>query len=341
MHRKLLAALALAVGAALPSGAAAETVARPLDATTVREYRGTVVFEQYEPETEQRRLAIRRAGAAAPELLPIAPSERGFDADIGPDSNGRPQLVYSRCARTCDLFVYSLTGRAGERPVRNANDPRRDDVNPTLWRGRIAWSRRFGDEEIVYTKSLAAPRSRPSTRLPGVPQRRCEDARRERCAPTTERYVEALELSGTNLAQVVGYTCQLCSRPELTELRLVRVSDRRGRWVAVQPIGMSAQSLVGPSFDGGWVHWYRSCLGSDGEACRNGGARPFRHHLRTRAYGQGAPGPIRVHGFAATMTDHYRVEDCSPEAGDRARDALCRIERVPAPEYERISPPMR
>lgn len=126
---------------------------------------------------------MRRAGAAVVERLPVAPSATRFEADVGPASDGRPTLIYQRYGGTsivpsgCDLFVYSLAAARGERPVRNANDRDLDDVQPTPWRGRIAWVRAYGSgpdaNPVVYTKTLTAPRSRASTRLAGVPQRCC------------------------------------------------------------------------------------------------------------------------------------------------------------------------
>ncbi len=111
----------------------------------------------------------------------MASSPVPFNADIGTDTGGRPELIYQRCAGStnpgyqivqpgptgCDLFVYSLADATGERPVRNANDPAHNDVDPTLWHGRIAWTREYGSGQhanpIVYTKLLSAPRSQPST----------------------------------------------------------------------------------------------------------------------------------------------------------------------------------
>src|SRR5919206_3367325 len=160
--RRILLAAALTV-LALPAAANAQTVATPGAATGVREFAGNLVFSQFDRTANRYFLTVRRAGAAAPERLPVAPSGRPFDADIGSDSSGRPALVYSRCsnppgvASGCDLFVSSLDGATGERPVRNANDPNHNDTNPTLWRGRIAWARDYGAADapnpIVYTKA--------------------------------------------------------------------------------------------------------------------------------------------------------------------------------------------
>jgi hypothetical protein len=349
MHPKLLAVVGLAAALLLTTtDAFAETVANPGASTAVREYQGIIVFSQfdgsYDPASGQYRLAIRRPGSATRELLPVAPSDRPFDADIGPDSNGRPQLIYTRCGETCDLFVYSLANQTGERAVRNANDPEHNDVNPTLWRGRIAWARIYGEQidrkVVVYTKKLTAPRSQPSTRLPGVPERRCGDVETAICGPTNGRSVDALELWGDNLAQVVGYQCRGCSGTSQTELRLVRVSDRNARPIAFQVVGLGGQQLIGPSFANGWLSWYRACLG-DPEGCRGGRAQPFRHNLRSRRYAKGASGPVRVDGFADTMTYHYRVESCSPETNEPQFNANCRIEQVPSPAYEPTTQPER
>jgi hypothetical protein len=130
--------------------ASAEPVAAPGAATTVREYAGTIVFSRFDAATQQWQLAVRRAGAQATEVLPVAPSIRPFQADIGPDSAGRPSVVYQRCAPVtgpptgCDLFIYSLDAATGERSIDNASDPEHNDLGPTVWRGRIAWTRDHG-----------------------------------------------------------------------------------------------------------------------------------------------------------------------------------------------------
>jgi hypothetical protein len=348
-RNRILPTLAAAVVAALTVPAAsAEPVAAPGAATTVREDAGTIAFSQFDAAAQQWRLAIRRAGAPAAELLPVAPSSRPFQADIGPDSAGRPALVYHRCAAVpgaptgCDLFVYSLEGATGERPVRNANDPEHNDIAPTIWRGRIAWTRDYGrgsePNPIVYAKSLTAPRSRPSTRLPGVPQRRCGDVDRV-CGPTSGRRVGALELWGENLAQVVSYGCRGCSGIDQTELRLVDIGDRSARQIAFQVVGLSGQSLVGPSFAVGRVAWYRACLG-DPSGCLGGRAGAFRATLTSGRYERGPAGPVAVRGFADAGAAQYQVLGCSEET-QGPFNANCRIERVPAPAYAPTRPPLR
>src|SRR3954470_8812058 len=228
--RRIAIALATTAVLALPAAAAAQTVATPGAATPVKEFQGNLVFSQFDRTANRWFLTVRRAGAAAPERLPVASSGRAFDAGIGPDSRGPPALVYQRCneppgvPRGCDLFVFSLANATGERPVRNANDPDHNDMNPTLWRGRIAWSRDYGSgsepNPIVCTKSHCAPRSHPSRRLPGVPHPRRGNVDRNVVGPTTGRTVRDLELWGENLALTVSYGCGGCSGIDQGELRL-------------------------------------------------------------------------------------------------------------------------
>jgi hypothetical protein len=353
--RSVPVVLALAVAAALgglPSGEArAETVARPGTATAVREYDGTIVFSAYDAAARAWFLEVREAGGR-PRRLPVPASPTPFGADIGTDSNGRPQLIYERCTgfeerrsdtfvfrapTGCDLFVLSLAG-GGERPVRNANDPENDDVGATLWRGRIAWTRLYDSGPVVYTKTLTAPRSRPSTRLPGVPERRCGPSGAS-CATTRDRNVGELELWGRHLAVNVTYTCRPCSGVAQGELRLDDVNERTSRTIARQIIGLNGQKYVGASFADGQLGWYRACAVSE-RSCRSI-VGPFRFRLSDATYRR-AGGPILVADFADAGERLYEVLDCeSPEAAALgAVSPACRIDEITAPAYSPASPPI-
>jgi len=347
--RRIAIALATVAALAVPAAANAQTVATPGAATSVKEFAGTIVFSQFDRAANQYSLMVRRAGAAAPEAIPVAPSGRPFDADIGPDSSGRPELIYQRCSNPpgvptgCDLFVFSLASATGERPVRNANDPGHNDMNPTLWRGRIAWSRDYGSgsepNPIVYTKALSAPRSMPSKRLPGVPQRRTGDVDRNVTGPTTGRTVRDLELWGENLALTVSYGCGGCSGIDQSELRLDDLADGTARQVAFQVVGLSGQTLVGPSFFNGRLGWYKSCLG-DPAGCQQGQGGPFRYALTARTY-QRSPASVRADGFADTGTLLYEALGCSNDDTDAQSNASCRIDAVPPPAYAATRAPLR
>jgi hypothetical protein len=344
---KRIAGTACALAAlVLPAAAPAATVAPAGAATPVREYAGTIVFSQFDQATSQWFLAVRRAGATTVERLPVAPSATPFEADIGPDSGGRPAVIYQRCGGTaflptgCDLFVLALTGAGGERPVRNANNPDRNDFRPTLWRGRIAWVREYGSQArpnpVVYAKRLTAPRSRRSQRLPGAPRRRCGDVEGG-CGPTTGRAVDELELRGDKLALVVRFACRGCSGIQQSELRLDDLRTRTSRQVAFQVIGLSGQSLVGPSFFPGRLAWYKSCSVDPG-GCRRGG--PFRYRLSTRRYERGTQGPVGLDGFADTGSRLYMVVGCGEET-QPPFSANCRIDEVAPPSYSATPRPRR
>src|SRR3954462_7502261 len=340
MRRICLAITAAALGA-LPAAANAQTVATPGAATGVKEFQGNVVFSQFDRTTSRYSLMVRRAGATAPEAIPVASSGRPFDADIGPDPNGRPELIYQRCSAPpgvptgCELFVFSLADATGERPVRNANDPDHNDMNATLWRGRIAWVRDYGSgstpNPIVYTKTLTAPRSQPSRRLPGVPQRRTGDVDPRVSGPTTGRTVQDLELWGENLALTVSYGCGGCSGIDQSELRLDDLGDGSARRVAFQVVGLSGQTLVGPSFFGGRLGWYKACLG-DPAGCQQGQGGPFRYALTARTY-QRSPSSVRVDGFADTGALLYETVGCTEDETDVASNANCRIDAAAPPAY--------
>lgn len=346
------AAVVAAVLVVVPSVGSAATVAWTGGVgTAVREFAGTTVFSEYDQTERRWYLSVREVGAR-PRRLALAPSLVPFDADIGTDSNGAPQLIYRRCAGTasaptgCELFVFSLANATGERPVRNANDPQHNDVGPTLWRGRIAWTREYGSGKeanpVVYTKTLTAPRSQPSTRLPGVPTRRCAEEVGlvdPPCGATTFRRVDALELHGDNLGLIVVYVFEGLGGISQSEVRLDRISDSSARQVAFLRSGLNSQFLVGPSFFDGRLAWYRACAVTEA-ACRSF-VGPWRYRLSARSYERGAPGPIRVWGFADTGSRLYEVV-CA--AGATIVDlglptADCPLDSVAPPAYDSVAPP--
>ena len=236
----VVASFVLALAAPAPASAEDSLVYTLLRPSAIRSYADIQVLNNH---FVAYHLAIRREGVV--ENLPVEPSREPFDADIGPDANGRPHLVYSRCDPGCDLFSLSLSGRGTEQPVPGANTSA-NEFAPTLWRGRIAFARarqgRAGP--VVYTRELTAPRSRRSERLPAVPRR----ARGER--PAGGRVTE-LELSGNRLAQIVSFRAQ----GQLSEVRLVDVSDGSTRRLARVGVGEGGQYFAGIGFAHGYLGW--------------------------------------------------------------------------------------
>jgi hypothetical protein len=333
----VLASLVGVVGAlVIPAAASAQTVAQTAAATSVREFDETVVFSDLDRASGLWYLSVRRAGTPLVERLPVAPSPTSFEADIGPDVKGDSMLVYQRCRGLddmdvpigCDLFAYSLADATGEQALRSANDPYHDDVEPTIWGGRIAWARVYDSgsdaRPAVYTRTLSAPRSRPSTRLPGVPRR-----------GMTDRAVGALELWRGNLALMVDYSCRQCPGIVTRELRLDDVRRHTATKVAVQTIGMASQNLTGPSFFAGHLAWYKACRIGE-TACRTA-VGPYRYTLSTRRYAKGTSGPVTVAGFADTGKLLYENFGCAPSPQEPSGPE-CRIEAVPPPRYAPTRP---
>jgi hypothetical protein len=295
--RRLLSLLALAAlvpGAAQARDTTVATVERPSE---VRELDGIVVYSAFDPAIDAYRLTVRDAEGV--RALPVAPSAEPFEADIGTNSSGDPQVVFSvdvgpvagGQAGGRDLFVMALDEGAA-RPVRNANTDQ-DEVSPTIDDGRIAFTRVYPQDEgtgddkpIVYTKRLVAPRERPSTRLSGVPTSRGGST-------TQERVVLELELEAGRLGQVVRFTCGSVECSDFTyEVRQVELEERSSRRVATLRAGINGQFFVGLSFAEGYLAWYEtSNLG-------NGSAGAYRYRPG-RAY-RFAEGPPFLSGFAWT-----------------------------------------
>src|SRR4051812_47689878 len=213
--RFVFAGLVLALAVVTPARAADTLLAEVDEPTPIRAYADVQVWSTFDGTVY--RLTIRRAGAIA--TLPVAPSRRPFDVDVGPDRAGRPLLVYARCrrdrvdasgaaagSRGCDIVAYSLVGGSGERPMRGVNTAAADEFAPSIWRGRIAFARRVrgSSETSIFTRRLDVPRSERSQRLPGA------------------RSVIELDLQGSRLGEIVGLG-------RAAEVRLVGVSDRRVR----------------------------------------------------------------------------------------------------------------
>lgn len=337
--------LVLVLVAAVPASAADTVVARFLRPSQVRSYAGIQVFSAFQDGAY--RVAIRRHGRV--EMLPVASSRAPFDVDIGPDDNGRPQLIYTRCqvergsenegtnhSRGCDVVLLSLAGGGRERPVRGANT-QANETRPTLWRGRIAFARQVsgGGLPVVYTRALTSPRSRPSTRLPGIP-------RRAGGMRTRSGVVVELELSGDRLAQIVHYDAGVA--PERSDVRLVDVSDRSSRALARVGVGEGGQYFVGIGFAGRYLGWAFQWVAGGGELMPG----IYRHRLSTGELSRAAVSRLvegTVVGLALFAADgayligsDLPAEGCDEVPGDQPDGNLCELVRSQPLRFRPVLP---
>jgi hypothetical protein len=326
----LLAPLAVTLAVCTPAAAADTVVARLQRPSTIRAYAGIQVLSAYDGSAY--RLAVLRQGQM--EILPVAPSQAPFDVDIGPDRSGRPQLVYTRCrversdiamgrndSEGCDLALFSLEGRGGERPVRGANTSDGNEFAPTLWKGRIAFARKVPGQPhpLVLLRDLRAPRSRPSLRLPSITR------------ATRTRGILELDLAGRHLAQIVFSAGR-------TEVRLVDVRDRRARRLAAMGVGEGGQYFAGIGFADGYLAWATQWIAGGG-ALRPG---IYRYGLSTGELVR-APHPrgmLWIVGLASAGPDTAYVADASPtedgcgETLDAPRS--CQVIRTGPLHFQRV-----
>lgn len=277
--RPLLTVIVVALMCLLPaSSAAAQEPGTPIvglqRATTVHEYAGWVLFSRWDGTAY--RLSTWRAGVLRD--LPVRPQATVFDADAGPNSAGRASAVVSLCDGSCDLYVIGFRRGDELRPVRNANTTNRDEIAPTVWRGRLAFGRRYGPHQIVpYTKLLAAPRSRPLQRLAGLPDRRCGAIDPPDCRRIEGVALPAMELWGRWVGQSWTYQPDAFPGFRQNEIRLTNVSRSDTRQLAAMTTGLGGQTYLGPSIANGHVAFFRACQGDPaGCSASNSGAIRYR-----------------------------------------------------------------
>ncbi|HEV2060877.1 MAG TPA: hypothetical protein VGR11_16120 [Solirubrobacteraceae bacterium] len=246
----------------------------------VDEYAGWLLFSRW--DGERYRLSSWHDGELRD--LPVPAQAQTFDADLGPDSRGRPSVVVSLCAGSCDLFVIGL--RVGDRlrPVRNANTNGHDEIAPTVWKGRLAFGRRYGADKVIpYTKLLSWPRARRSERLAGLPTRRCGAVDPPACRRIEETRLPAMDLWGRWVAQ--SWTYQPDSFPGFrqNEIRLTNVSRSDTRQVAYMATGLGGQTYLGPSIAEGRVAFFRACQGDPG-GCSTTNSGAIRYRISNGRY---------------------------------------------------------
>lgn len=335
-RRLLLAAAALALLA--PSAQAADTtLARLAASTTISAGSGIVLHSAYDKATKRYSLMqISNYGDGTTSTrVPIASSPTPFDADVGPTSSGHPFYVYERCEKSneasCD--IYAFNPKTGREQRSKASDPKHAEHHATYWKGRLAFVRDYGTandpRQIVYQRP--DPSSRHSTRLPGLPARRCS---RAGCSKVTGT-IDALELQGSHLAQTAFSTREIplgggdSYESSTAELRLVDADTGRSKQLSGRGSGEAGQNWSAVSFDRGRLYAYFACFG-DSSGCSTKNAGAYRYdYVKDRWALAGST--ARLEGFAVDG-DTYELATniaggCGPVDGPDTENATCDLVR--------------
>jgi len=195
MVRSRLVLASLLLLAALPPAAhaqSADVVLAPApDSAAITAHGGHVVLSKRDPQTGTWALVRWHAGIV--DVLPVAQRSVPFDADAGPDSGGRPVVVYSRCrqeprltpglaptpdwqtARGCDVYELSLTGTPTERKLTAVSSASQSETTPSTWRGGVAFVR-HADNAFVPKVLYLAPGAKRLRSLGGGSVQTCSGA---------------------------------------------------------------------------------------------------------------------------------------------------------------------
>jgi hypothetical protein len=277
MRRTLF--LVLIAAALIPSGAsAADRIVAVVDAPThVSGYAGGLVWSRRDPATG--RFALMYTDPSYPAAaLPVPQRSVPFDADLGPGPGDTPWIVYSRCktepplstplststvytqGRGCRLYRFDVT--SGEESTIGSAPKRASDVLPSVWKGRIAFSRVFDARRsfpYLYESRIGA---RTAHRLPAGPRRGCtaNPGVKRVCGDRRESRPTALDLRGRRLAFAWEYRGTLDALA--SEIRIVDALRRKSQVVdRVRGGGLTNIERVSPNFDGANLFYARLCLG--------------------------------------------------------------------------------
>ena len=272
--RALIVVLMLALSAAMPAGAAADTViSRERAPSKVSAHLNRVVWSSYDPATGDYSL-MSRAITGEITRLPVAPRKVPFDVDLGFLGEGAEVATYSRCklearltgggsagllpnyatARGCDIYLFDFDAQREVKYAPTAGGNASEFLPTASPAGRIAFARVYehrkgsrGRLPYLYAKrdTHTARRvpggARGTTGLPG---------------PTS------LDLSGPRLA--FGWDWRPSGRG--IHASDVRVDVVRGSHRTVQSTrgGLVSRSLFSPSIVVRRMLWGRTLVAGTG-----------------------------------------------------------------------------
>jgi hypothetical protein len=226
-----------AAAAVMPSS---DVAALPAGAWGLTAYGGYVVFSARASTAGRWQLMAWHNGVIT--ALPVPARPVPFDADAGPDANGNPAVVYSRCAtepgygsdeweldwangRGCRIWELSLLGGVPAR-VSEVGAPGASDTAPTIWGGAIAFARVPAHASPRVPEIYLWRAGRPLRRLPaGSPP--CPTGTR---CPNSHAWAISMSLDGSLLAidwELRGYHVRVAGcGPTGGEVREVLADER-------------------------------------------------------------------------------------------------------------------
>jgi hypothetical protein len=305
----VLTAAAAVLAAAAPAGAQERALATEQRPTDVAAWGADAVWSSFDPASATYRLVRSRDGGA-PAPLPVAPSPRPFDVDLGTNRSGSTYAVYTRCAHGdtgCDLYRLGLgTGR--EERLASLSSPRWDERDPTIFRGRIAFVR----HELVGGDMGNTIRIGDTT-ASGTP---------------TKALVKGTGLSRPELGSShLAYTRPRQAPWGVEQVRVVTVATRADRLVyEARSGGANAARVTGPSLSdsGKSFLWARTNNGS------GTGNRIVRYGIAARdlSYGQGSSrwtSTSWAGGALGLITASSLDGTCFPGADESPAASVCHV----------------
>lgn len=293
MHRRSLFLVALAC---MGMGAAPSAFAYQ-GAPSLASYRGRLLTSELVPGTSRWRLLVSYRGTR--REVPTPRRDVPFDGDIGPGPDGRPTVVFSRCAadpptaspldylpllgpawsdaRSCRIYEWVI-GSPRSRAVGLHTPSRASDTNPAIWRHTLVFVRRATGQPQIKARVGRALRTLPG----GSTCPSCErqtyvshidvDARSVVFDWTTAEHgweLRAVALSGKTArllaSGAVGGICGY-SQPASPALE-------RGR-ILFLSFGAACQTIDGPTGPDSVTVWSTNRTGRDGRRGTVGGAFP-------------------------------------------------------------------
>jgi len=304
------AALAAVLATAAQAGAQERVLATEQRPTDVAAWNGDAVWSSFDPASGTYRLVRSRDGGP-PTPLPVAPSNRPFDVDLGTNRSGSTYAVYTRCVNgdtTCDLYRLGLnTGR--EERLESLSSPRWDERDPTIFRGRIAFVRhervsgRMGDTiRIGDTTSTGTP---------------------------TKALVKGQDLSDPELSPgALAYVKLRRTGFGAMQVRVVDLRSGRDRLAyEARSGGANAARVTGPSLN----HTTRSFIWARTNSGSGTGNRIIRYGIasRTLAYAQGSSRWTSTSwanaGLGLLWATSIEGDTCFPGSDESPGASVCRV----------------